>query len=116
MMVRRTWSSCSEEVSALPSSWKTVTSLLSGTFAGAPEAWRRSTPSKGTGGVLRTCRSAAPGFASLVSGVNVVIIVNDFCALQRCFADRLPKGQYRKLGNPGCWRAGGRWLILLDIH
>src|SRR6266481_5729998 len=43
MMVRRTWSSCSEEVSALPNSWKTATSPASRCSEGTPGFRRRST-------------------------------------------------------------------------
>src|SRR3989442_2931659 len=46
MMVRRTWSSCSDDVSALPSSWKTATSPASRWFTFTAELRRRSTPLK----------------------------------------------------------------------
>src|SRR2546425_1217879 len=46
MMVRRTWSSWRDEVSALPSSWKTATSPASRWFTFTAELRRRSTPLK----------------------------------------------------------------------
>src|SRR5579863_682372 len=43
MIVRSTWSSCSDEVSAFPSSWKTATSPASRRSEGSPGLRRRST-------------------------------------------------------------------------
>src|SRR5215813_9623103 len=43
MIVRSTWSSCSDDVSALPSSWKTATSPASRRSSGPPALRRRST-------------------------------------------------------------------------
>src|SRR6266481_3953236 len=43
MIVRNTWSSCNDDVSALPSSWKTATSPASRLSPGSPGFLRRST-------------------------------------------------------------------------
>lgn len=95
----------------MPSSRKTVTSLLSEAGGGASGPRRRSTPSKGLFEALRVLGSAASGLASGESGGTVSIIVNRFCTLQRRFEGRLTKGKTRSRGegaNQDTPRHGGQ--------
>ena len=89
MIVRRTWSSCREDVRALPSSWKTLTSLLiSGTsrgigrIAGAvPHRQRASSRELCRTRSVRNHRAWRLG----IQEVNTFIIVNRFHPPQRAF-------------------------------
>src|SRR6266851_1680 len=56
MIVRNTWSSCNDDVSAFPSSWKTATSPASRLSPGSPGFLRRST----VGNCLGSCTLGGP--------------------------------------------------------
>src|SRR5712671_7309453 len=68
MIVRNTWSSCNDDVSAFPSSWKTATSPASRLSPGSPGFLRRST----VGNCLRssTLGGPVPSHASATAQSN----------------------------------------------
>src|SRR6266849_9592939 len=98
MMVRRTWSSCREEVSALPNSWNTATSPASRCSEGTPGFRRRST----VGNCLISSTLTEVGFSGWCETLKLR------CPAGRQVSTPVPAnlGQYRR---PSKVRASRPW-------